>query len=227
MGALRQVAHSPFCGEGLSSGRSRRGSADLPGRFGRVPEGPKTPPRAPKVQRENSETPGDCEAVPSHEAPANANALPRRRIHPTRLAGLRLRLVRTRRDPPGSRHLHVAVLACLFHRGLAKGDRPRAREILGRRDAAGSDRGLQLDGEIGVFRFHQFRRRLEHTRGDGRVRSRFDQDERAGQPVAGVAVEDQWPARCASAPRRCHSWPVQPVRNRNQSCECPAGYRAA
>ncbi len=35
-----------------------------------------------------------------------------------------------------------AALACLFHRGLAKGDRPRAREILGRRDTVGSDRGL-------------------------------------------------------------------------------------
>src|SRR5205814_10398318 len=46
------------------------------------------------------------------------------------------------------------------------------------------------DREVVVFGLHEFGGRLEHTGGDGKIRSLLDQDEGAGETVGGVTVED-------------------------------------
>src|SRR5579859_680190 len=49
--------------------------------------------------------------------------------------------------------------------------------------------GRRSNGEVGVLRFHRFGRRGQHAGGNGRVGALLNQDERAGQPVGGVAIK--------------------------------------
>ena len=48
-----------------------------------------------------------------------------------------------------------------------------------------------LNREVGVFGFHGFVGRGQHARRHRGVGALFDEDERAGQPVGAVAVEQQ------------------------------------
>src|ERR1700722_2717588 len=45
--------------------------------------------------------------------------------------------------------------------------------------------------KIRVFRLHGFRRREQHAGSEGGVGALFDEDERAGQAVGGIPVEDE------------------------------------